>query len=92
MLLLLFISIVVSLLIGWTAHWLFNRVRLELKARKLIVPGESGKAAYQRYKKNLKPIEPPPGTLPEAAERFRKLSPLVQHRVMAARKKRGLDG
>ena len=64
----------------------------------IVAPGESGIERYQRLKQakmnveNLEPIEPPPGTEPEAAERFKKLSPKVQHQVIAARKAQGLDG
>ncbi len=34
----------------------------------------------------LEPIEPPTGTAPEAAARFRKLSPLSQRQAVAARR------
>ena len=97
---LLFISIILALVIGWSSHWLYNRVRLVLLSRRpvIVAPGESGIERYQRLKEarrhveNLKPIPPPPGVSPDAAIRFNKLTPQVQHKVIAARKERGLDG
>jgi len=99
---LLFINILVLVfLFGWSSHWLFNRVRLVLRSRRPVVvaPGESGMERYQRQKaarkalQELEPIEPPAGTPPEAAERFRKLKPIVQHQIIEARKRIGLtDG
>ena len=60
----------------------------------VVLSGESGIEKYQRYKEgiNLRPIQPPLEISTEAAERFRKLSPLVQRQVMTARKRKGLDG
>ena len=97
---LLFIRIVLAFVFGWSGHWLFHRVRLVLRLRYPVVvaPGESGIERYQRQKnarkalQALKPIDPPPGIPPEAAERFRKLSPLVQHQVVEAAKRIESDG
>jgi len=99
MILLLYISL--ALLVGWFARPVFlylinrNRIRLQRKHGVKVKPGESASDQYQRYKENklsLKPIPAPPGTSPAAAIRFSKLSPEVQHKVIAARKAKGLDG
>ncbi len=92
----LFINLLFALVIGWIGHVFYVRVKFRLKARRPVVvpPGESGAEQYQRHKeaRKLEPIEPPPGTPPESAERFKKLSPLVQHQVVEARKRLGLSG
>ena len=97
MTLLSFISLIAAFIMGFLARPLYlvaRRVLLRQRGPVVVPPGESGIQQYQRYKEglNLMPIRPPLGISPEAAERFGKLSPLVQRRAMAARKKAGLDG
>ena len=97
MLLLLYISL--ALLVGWFSRPVFlyvvnrNRIRLQRKHGVEVKPGESSREQYQKYKEglNLEPVDPPSGTPLEAAERFKKLSPMVQRQVLAARKAKGLD-
>ena len=99
--LLLFISIILALIVGWLSRPVFlylvnrNRVRLQRRHGVKAKPGESASDQYQKYKENklnLKPIPAPVGTSPDAVIRFNKLSPEVQRKVIAARKERGLDG
>ena len=48
----------------------------------------NGTLRYQmRKEEQLKPLEPPPGIPEDAAERFRKLSPLHQHQALEARRR-----
>ena len=85
---------------GWIAHKIFqflvHKVRVELNRRHSVTvkPGESGRERYQKYKeaRALKPIPPPPGTSPELALRFSRLTPEVQRKVIAARKVQGING
>ena len=93
------LSYISLVLVGWFlglfTRYLYRKVRAWYIGRRpdvLMLPGESGIERYQEYKKNLQAIEPPPGTDPEAAERFKLLSPTVQRQVVGARKLLGLDG
>ena len=88
------LGILVGFIIGWFSRVLIIRWAMRILAKRKrqigLKPGESAREQYQRYKDdklNLKPIEPPPGTSPEAAERFRKLSPMHQHQTIAALRK-----
>lgn len=44
-----------------------------------------------RIKLGPPPLEPPPGTPAEAAERFRALDPMTQRQAVAAREALGLE-
>ena len=97
MTLLLFISLIAAFVLGLFGRPLYlvaKRVLLRQRGPVVVAPGESGIEKYQRYKEGLglKPIQPPLEISTEAAERFSKLSPLVQRQVMSARKREGLDG
>ena len=95
--LLLFISLIAAFILGLFGQPLYliaKKVLLRQRGPVVVAPGESGIEKYQRYKEGLglKPIQPPLEISTEAAKRFGKLSPLVQRKAMAARKKAGLDG
>ena len=95
--LLLFISLVAAFIMGLLVpklHFVAKRALQRQRRPVVVPPGESGSEQYQRHKEgiHLMPIQPPLEISTEAAERFRKLSPLVQSQVMAARKREGLDG
>ena len=93
----LFISLIAAFVLGFFGQKLYfvaRKVLLRQRGPVVVPPGESGIEKYQRHKEGLglKPIQPPLEISTEEAARFRKLSPLVQRQVIAARKREGLDG
>ena len=59
-------------------------IQLQRKRGVAVKSGQSGMEQYQRYKNDLQLLEPPKGSSPEVAEKFKKLSPLHQHQAVAA--------